>query len=253
MSDIIDPRPSFEQLILLEGDEPDETIHEFWERKERRIVATRKPQTVNLIKAVEQAYEDELPDDACEKICRMMRNQVTSKKNHWSKQARNGGIRLYPDDFEAVFWEAVQTTILEDYSGGDFWLYENILKKIDSRALDKIRWAKRKCRKHDYMADSLDAITDMPDPRTSNIEDDVCNRDLIQQMMLEQSLNDNERRLLRYLYDEPDASLRQIASDLELGHKETARRMLHRLRQKLTKYNEISNVVGRSEAGSVAS
>jgi hypothetical protein len=36
-------------------------------------------------------------------------------------------------------------------------------------------------------------------------------------MMLEPSLNDQERYLLRYLYDEPDASLQQISDHLHLN------------------------------------
>jgi DNA-binding Lrp family transcriptional regulator len=73
--------------------------------------------------------------------------------------------------------------------------------------------------------------------------------------MMEPSLNDKERCLLRYLYDEPDASFQQIADALQLGHKETARRLLKRLRQKLSKYNEttLNNVGEHSEAGCVAS
>jgi hypothetical protein len=166
----------------------------------------------------------------------MMRMPLKSKVKYWSNRVRYGGIRLYPDDFEEVFWDAVQTMVLQDYNGGDFWLYENILKKIDSKALDLIRWAKRNKRKHDYMALSVDAILDMPDPRTSHVEDDFCNRDLIIQMMLEPSLSNQERCLLRYLFDEPDASLRQIAADLGLGHQETTRRLLNRLQKKLAAY-----------------
>jgi hypothetical protein len=64
-----------------------------------------------------------------------------------------------------------------------------------------------------------------------------------------------ERRLLHYLYDEPDASLRQISDELQLGHQETARRLLLRLRQKLSTYNETfdHHVQRRTGAGSVAS
>jgi DNA-directed RNA polymerase specialized sigma24 family protein len=216
-----------------------ETNHEFWERKERRIETSKRPSTVNLIKAVERAYENEYPDDACDKICRILKTQVQSKVKYFSNRARYGGLRLYTDDFEEVFWKVVLVMIWYDYdSRSDFWLYENIFKKIDSVAIDLIRWAKRDCRKHDYMALSIDAMVDIPDPSTSQLEEDVANSDLIEQMMMDSTLNERERSLLRYLYDKPDASFQEIANDLNLKHKETARRVMVRLRKKLYKYKQ---------------
>lgn len=230
------------RIFLFDGEEPGETVREFWERKERRIEATKRPSTVNLIKAVERAHDDEYGDVACDKIGRMMRMPIQSKVKYWSSRARYGGIRLYPDDFEEVFWEVLQTMVLEDYRGGDFWLYENILKRIDSRALDLIRWAKRDRRKHEHMAVSLEAILDMPDPRTSCIEEDVANRELVFQMMVDTSLDEREHQLLWYLYDDPEVSLQKIATDLGLRHRETARRMMKSLKAKIAKYEQFLKI-----------
>lgn len=189
--------------------------------------------------AVERAYENEYPDDACDKICRMLKTQIQSKVKYWSNKARYGGLRLYPDDFEEVFWEAVQTMVLEDYdSRSDFWLYENILKKIESKALDLIRWAKRNRRIHEYTSISLDAMVDIPDPSTSRLEDYITNSDFIEQIMKDSILNERERSLLCHLCDKPDSSYQEIANDLELNHKETARRLMLSLKKKLAKYGE---------------
>jgi|GEM_PF-5435859 len=180
-----------EQYLLLDGEEAVETVHEFWERKTRRIERSKTKVTVDLIKAVERAYDDEYEDAACDKICRMLQSRVQSRVKHWSMKARNGGIRLYPDDFEEVFWEVIRVTVIEDYtSSSDFWLYEHIFKKINSRALDLVRWAKRQKRVHELTAVSLDEIADtVPDPRTSRMEADVANRDLVMQMLIESSFD----------------------------------------------------------------
>jgi DNA-binding CsgD family transcriptional regulator len=229
-----------ERYILHPGDEPKETVYEFWERKERRIEKIFRKGKVDLIKAIERLYEDEYPDDACHRICKILHSTVRASARRWSRNAQSSGIRLYADDFEEVFWKAILDMIWYDYhSGSDFWLYEHIMKKMHSNALDLIKWAKRDKRIHDYTAISIDEQLQIADQRTSNLENNVIDTVLIQQMMNDPSLNERERELLRYLYDYPEATLRNIADKLDLGHPQTASRLLEKVQKKLEKYRNV--------------
>ena len=229
-----------DKYILHPDDEPIETVYEFWERKERRIEKIFRKGKVDLIKAIERLYEDEYPDDACDAICKILRSTIQASARHWSRNAQSGGFRLYADDFEEVFLKAVLDMIWYDYSSGsDFWLYEHIMKKMHSNALDLIKWAKRDKRIHDYTAISIDEQLQIADQRTSNLENNVIDTVLIQQMITEPSLDEQERALLRYLYDYPEATLREIADTLGLGHPQTASRLLEKLQKKLAKYQNV--------------
>jgi hypothetical protein len=228
-----------DKYILHPDDEPKETIYEFWERKERRIEKIFRKGKVDLIKAIERTYDNELPDDACDKICNILRSTVQASARHWSRNAQSSGIRLYVDDFEEVFWKAILEMIWYDYhSGSDFWLYEHIMKKMRSNALDLIKWAKRDKRIHDYTAISIEELQ-IADQRTSNLENNVIDTVLVQQMISEPSLDGQEKALLSYLYDNPVATLRDIADTLDLGHPQTASRLLEKVQKKLAKYRNV--------------
>ncbi|MGG3470773.1 hypothetical protein ABES02_25250 [Neobacillus pocheonensis] len=225
-----------DRYILQPEDEPKETVYEFLERKERRIEKIYRKGKVDLIKAIERLYEDEYPDDACDRICTILRSTVIASSRHWSRNAQSSGIRLYADDFEEVFWKAVLDMIWYDYdSRSDFWLYEHIIKKMRSNALDLIKWAKREKRVHDYTAASIEEMQ-IADQRTSNLENNVIHTVMVQQMMGEPLLDVHEGALLRYLYDYPEATLREIADTLGLNHPQKASRFLEKVQKKLTKY-----------------
>ncbi|MFB7140953.1 hypothetical protein ACFCYN_14975 [Gottfriedia sp. NPDC056225] len=228
-----------EKYILLPDDEPQETVYEFWDRKERRIEKIFRKGKVDLIKAVERIYDNELPDDACNRICKIFNSTVIASARRWSHNAQSSGIRLYVDDFEEVFWKAVLDMIWYDYdSRSDFWLYEHIMKKMRSNALDLIKWAKRDKRVNDYTAASIEEMQ-IADQQTSSIENNVTDTLLVQQIMNDPSLSENERVLLRFLYDKPEATLRDISKELGLGHPQKASRLLEKVQKKLTKYREL--------------
>lgn len=229
-----------DRYILHPDDEPKETVYEFWERKERRIENHFRKGKVDLIKAIERIHDNELPDDACDKICNILRSTIQASARHWSRNAQLSGLRLYVDDFEEVFWKAVLDMIWYDYdSRSDFWLYEHIMKKMRSNALDLIKWAKRDKRIHDYTAISIDEQLQIADQRTSNLENNVIDTVMVQQMMCEPSLDEQEREFLRYLYDYPEATLREIADTLDLGHPQKASRLLDKVQKKLEKYRNL--------------
>jgi hypothetical protein len=195
---------------------------------------------VELIKAIERIYDNELPDDACDRICKTLHSTVKASARRWSRSTQSSGIRLYADDFEEVFWKAVLEMIWYDYdSRSDFWLYEHIMKKMRSNALDLIKWAKRDKRVHDYTAVSIEEKLQIADQRTSNIENNVIDIILVQQIRNDPSLDEQEQELLRYLYDKPEATLRDIADTLDLGHPQKASRLLEKVQKKLTKYREL--------------
>ncbi|MEH7549240.1 hypothetical protein [Neobacillus vireti] len=227
-----------ERYILHQGEEPQETVDEFWGRKERRIEKIYRKGKVDLIKSIERIYNNEYPDDACDRICKILHSTIKASARRWSQNAQLSGLRLYADDFEEVFWKAILDMIWYDYRGGDFWLYENIMKKMRSNALDLLKWAKRDKRIHNHIAASVEELQ-IADQRTSNLENNVLDTVSIQHMMCEPSLDDQARELLRYLYDYPEATFREIANTLGLGHPQKASRLLEKVQKILAKYRNI--------------
>jgi hypothetical protein len=171
-------------------------------------------------------------------VNKMVGKTVRFYSELWEQKAQSSGIRLYRDDFDELFWQVVWETIESyDWRSG-FYLLETLELKFKSRALDKIRWAKRSKRVHEYTAARLPEEIDR-DARfadTQNVENEVVNRMTVEGMFAEESLTEQERSLLSFLYEKPDATLAEMASALGLSHKEQARRLHVGLRRKLAPY-----------------
>ncbi len=177
-------------------------------------------------------------DEDWTKVRKMVEKTVQFYSQLWERKAQSSGIRLYRDDFEELFWGVVWD-VIESYDWRkDFYLLETLELAFKSRALDKIRWAKRHKRAHEYTAAQLpeNVGRDIRFADKQDIENEVVNRLTVEEMFEEQSLTEKERSLLAFLYDKPDATLDEMASSLAISHKEMARRVLLGLRKKLSQY-----------------
>ncbi|WP_286884076.1 MarR family transcriptional regulator [Aneurinibacillus sp. UBA3580] len=68
------------------------------------------------------------------------------------------------------------------------------------------------------------------------LENGVCNRLFVEQMINDLVLTSRERQLLRYIYRRPDASKREIAEAVGFKHHEQVSRTLDKIREKLKEY-----------------
>ena len=81
--------------------------------------------------------------------------------------------------------------------------------------------------------DGYDAI----DP-TANVEKFVSDKMLVDQLIANHSLTDEERKFIEILYKNPGSTFQELADIMGLKHRESARRMLVKIRKKLIKYQD---------------
>ena len=81
--------------------------------------------------------------------------------------------------------------------------------------------------------DGYDAI----DP-TANVEKFVSDKMLVDQLIADHSLTNEERKFIEILYKNSGSSFQELAELMGFKHRESARRMLHKIRKKLIKYQE---------------
>lgn len=118
------------------------------------------------------------------KVNEMVGKTVQFYSELWERKAQSSGIRLYRDDFEELFWNVVWE-VIESYDWrSDFYLLETLELAFKSRALDKIRWAKRNKRVHEYTAARLpeDIDRDARFADSQNVENEVVNRMTVEAM-----------------------------------------------------------------------
>jgi hypothetical protein len=169
-----------------------------------------------------------------------LKKVLVSKAKFWSSQCIEQGLRIYPDDMESEFYHRIWKLITpnkNDYS--DYYLLERIQWDVRNAAIDLIRREKANRRLASSRAVNLDGyLGGTKADQTVNVEGDVTNRLLIRQMTIELELDDQERRLLHYLCNEPEASLQEIATHLGLKHRSEASRIKDRLKRKLSLYKQ---------------
>ena len=69
-----------------------------------------------------------------------------------------------------------------------------------------------------------------------NLENAVVQKLLLEKIFKEPSLTDEERKLLKLMYDNPNITLDELANQMKWGYREKVRRTLKRIRMKLQKY-----------------
>ncbi|MBY0597017.1 winged helix-turn-helix transcriptional regulator [Bacillus bingmayongensis] len=67
-----------------------------------------------------------------------------------------------------------------------------------------------------------------------NIENDVINCDLVERILSDLSLTKQERKLLQAIYNNPDASYRELAKEVGFNHHEQVTRTFNKTNQKLS-------------------
>ncbi|MFI8657995.1 hypothetical protein [Priestia megaterium] len=148
-------------------------------------------------------------------------------EKNWNKQ------RLSASDFESVFYEAA-FKLCEEYGwASEFYFYETLLLIFERRAIDLTR--KFKTQRGRFEASILplkeEKVETFAD--TVDIEREVLNRDLVTQILNNEALTMQEKKLLQEIHSNPDASYKNWAEAIGLKHHQQVIRMLQRIKRKI--------------------
>lgn len=231
--------PDIPTVIRVWGTLPDyEKWREKQEENQRRQILYRMYPTwkVNLVLSVERAWKHYKKTGDFN----LIHKRVNGCVNYWAGYYGRKYSRywLCTEDFESVFWLAVKQAA-DQHSGYDIYFYVGINNKLRNRGKDVLRM--RLGTRQGNFEHSLKRIPvgfDAPSPL--NVEKEVTDRELVSQLLIEPSLNQQERELLYYLYENHDASFQEIADFLGFNHREKARRLLQRIAKKLELYRDVS-------------
>jgi hypothetical protein len=245
-----------EGLKLIDKDSPEyrETIGEkaYWEecRQEyfeleanrlRRIKSSYKGRVVNLILAVEKAYDVYLDEDTEQNynhLWKLLKRSIDYWAGHYTYKWSGKWFCL--EDFEEYFEDETRKEIdKHQYHKSPFYLSERVRKRLECRGHDFVRM-KAKTRQGAF-EHNLGRLCDFADevyPGKDNTEKAVTEHILLEQMINDPSLTGLERKFLQVLRENLDASLGEISGIMGLGNKVKAWRLMNSIRKKLDKYRE---------------
>lgn len=214
-----------------------EQLVEKWNREKRKRVLTNyNAGHAGCIFSVEKAWKEYRDTDDFTKLYEKLQGRVKRLAEFNGKNWVNW--RLSEHDFESVLWEEIWR-IIRNYNGWtDFYLLETIDQALMRRCIDVQRRASKTRRgEFENGASSLESINESkPIPSNDNTEQKATNRVLVNQIINDPILTEEERRFIKIFYDNTGATFREIAEMMGYNHSETARRLLARVRKKLTRY-----------------
>lgn len=175
------------------------------------------------------------------KIFNMLKTTIQGNDGHggkaraWANKWRNK--RLYEDDFASVFWEEAEK-VCYGPKNFDYLTYETIMVAMDRRAIDLTRKATlTKQGEFECSVARFNREEAFKDQAVS-IEDEVLNKLVVQQILNDPALTMEERHLLAVIYETPNLSFQELACLSGLKHHEQVRRILTRIKNKLSDYKE---------------
>jgi hypothetical protein len=206
--------------------------------KETRATRIRDHYTEAKVKVIEDfegLYEGKYQSEGFHVLARPLRSTIRFYSSKWTRKISKTALRLTSEDFESEMWEEAWLFLQSGRANPQFYLLEQLQLRFDSRALDVIRSAMRKKRAPDLTALPLPHLFEetYPDPVTSRLQDHIVASDTVSHMLADESLTDEEHLLLVFLYENPNATLQEIAELRGTPYRQTAKRAIGRLRTKL--------------------
>ncbi|MCR2805326.1 hypothetical protein [Paenibacillus soyae] len=164
---------------------------------------------------------------------------VRREAARWAKTSRN--YRVYEDDFESQFRFIVVKAALR-YDGMDGTFFDYLRGAIANAGRDMVRMAKRKKRRINHTARSLDVenVLKLAERcrEVPSAEQEALLRMTIEDIFEDPDLSHQEYELLQFLRTCPDATLDEIAKTIEVRDRKQASRVRQRLARKLVKHLE---------------
>ncbi|SDZ25159.1 sigma-70 family RNA polymerase sigma factor [Thermoactinomyces sp. DSM 45892] len=219
-------------------------------QKEKGLRHRHKPSKVEFILRIEKKWEayakskygidKKPPEQRLHSLLKDVQFTIQAKAKVYSKKWAYRAI--LEDEFESVFWETAWRLCDGDIEQGtddgayqphgNFYFFETLILSLDRRATDLIRH-RTKTKKAKFEIEETCPLWSKASEFISSgedIEKNVTDRISINKLLDESSKQ--ETHLVTFLYSYPDASNSEIATHLGLSHRESARRMLKRIRNK---------------------
>lgn len=236
-----------ESLIIARGQDVtlEETPEEFGQRLRRRLYRRYSPKKVAFIEHIESVYlkfeaREIDQNEFLAEIKPTIDFYAEMYVRKWSKW------RVSRHDFESIFWEHAVRTI-QKYrrtENDDFFLLEHLERTFKSRAIDLVRKVTQtKQGRFEHGIASLDSDEKYRYIASEvDVEKEVTDRMIVEDMLSDKSLTTEEQTLLALMYEEPDASDRQLAELMskdfpKIKYNVQISRMKDSIRRKLSQYN----------------
>ncbi|MEH7441120.1 hypothetical protein V7201_02185 [Bacillus sp. JJ1122] len=193
----------------------------------------RRPEKVDYILQIERLWEEYAMNRSEFNLNRLLKQlefTINRKAAYWGNRYK----QIPTADFISRFYEVVWEVCMEYNHYQDFYLFETVCLVIERRGIDLTR--KLKTEKGSFEKNILplkeETADYIPDPRV-NVESDVIDRDTVEQILNEDSLNTKERRLLQALYCNPELSYRDLAKVAGYNHHTEVTRSLDKIKMKI--------------------
>jgi len=207
----------------------------FTEKKIEGLKLRQSPQKVTFILAIEKVWEVYALNRTEKNLNRLINAvefSLQRKAESWGYKWENK--RLSKDDFLSVFYETVWK-LADSYTHyQNFYFYETLCLAIDRAGIDLTR--KLLTKQVIFEVSTVSFFDEAPDylpDKSIDIEKDLEMKELIHCILSAESLAKEERQLLQVIYDNPDASYRQIAELTGLKHHENVVRALRKIFKKI--------------------
>jgi len=195
----------------------------------------RKPDKVAYILSIEKLWETyawDRTDENMQRLINSFKFMMHRKAEAWHSRWKNK--RLRKDDFLSIFYETAWK-MCDDYCHyQDFYFYETLCLAIHRKGIDLTRKLATKQTYFEVAAVPLleETAEYLPD-KSVKIEDDFETNDLNDRILNAESLTEKEKQLLQVIYDNPDASYRQIAKLIGVKEHKTVIRSLRKIKRKI--------------------
>ncbi len=172
-------------------------------------------------------------------VYEMIRPNITRVAERYERKYSRK--RLSRHEFESALWKVAWDIVEPDkVAHNGFLLLELLELAWERRAVNVVRDALNpRQERFEHIMLSYDDTVDRKRPDKRHFEEEIVNSMLVRQMLEEESLTEKERMFLQLLYENSDASLRELAGLMGYRHYMQAERIRERLRVKLDQYNII--------------
>lgn len=214
-----------------------------WRKKAKRVAGSRGPRFLRKCLQIERIYADdtayyedtdsydEFTMSALYGSCKVA---ISGKLRKWAK--RNPGID--PADFESAMSEAVWDVVKRyDPANTEFYLYETVLIALDRSCIDTVR-SNTGYRRKSAVTSIVPLESVLAVASDTDMAEMICDRLFIEQMIDDNSLSDDDKRLLRLLYSDVSLSHNDIAVICGMNNGMAVKRQLKQIATKLTVYKE---------------
>jgi hypothetical protein len=216
------------------------------EAKEKGLAARykKRPSMIDYVLQIEKlweryalalnAYEKEKAQhNLLKQLSFVLKGKAKAAGAQWNNS------RLSAADFESIFFEEAWK-LCDTYNHySDFYFYETFLLRLKRRGIDLVRQrTKTKQGAFELKVRRLkeEAANYLPDKQI-DVEGDTLNRLVVTQILNDKTLTEQERRLLRAKYENPNATNTELAREAGLKHHYDVTRIFEKVRAKLAAYN----------------